>query len=57
MDVMTTRWKKQRNEIYIEDKMMKNNEADKKRERKILDHESRLRELSDSVMSNNICII
>ena len=29
----------------------------KKRERKTLDHEGRLRELSDSTKLNNICII
>ena len=30
-----------------EDKIMENNEAEKKKERKILDHECRLRELRD----------
>ena len=41
----------------IEDKIMENNKAEKKRERKLLDHEGRLRELSDSIKWNNICII
>ena len=41
----------------IEDKIMENNEAEKKKERKILDHECRLRELRDSIKRNNICII
>ena len=40
-----------------EDKNMENNEAEKKRERKLLDHEGRLRELSDSTKWNNIHII
>ena len=36
---------------------MENNEAKQKRERKILDHKSRLRELGDSIKCNNIhCI-
>ena len=36
---------------------MGKNEAEKKRERKVLDHECRLRELSDSIKHNNIHII
>ena len=36
---------------------MENNEAEKKRERKVTDHESRLRELSDLVKHNNSHII
>ena len=35
---------------------MENNEAEKKKERKTLDHESRLRELSDSIKYNNILV-
>ena len=38
-----------------EDKIMGNDEAEKKRERKLLDHEGRIRELSDSMKQNNIC--
>jgi len=34
--------------IDIEDKMLENKEAEKKRERRRLDHEGRLRELSNS---------
>jgi len=34
---------------------MENNEAEKKRERKVMDHKGRLRELSDLVKRNNIC--
>jgi len=36
---------------------VENNEAEQKRERKILDHKSRLRELSGSIKHSNICII
>ena len=36
---------------------MENDEAEKERERKILDHEGRIRDLSDSMRYNNICII
>ena len=41
----------------IEDKIMENDEAENKRERKLLDHEGRIRELSDSMKWNNIRII
>ena len=40
-----------------EDKIMENTEAERKRERKILEHECRLRELSDSIKCNNIHMI
>ena len=36
----------------IEDKIMVNNDAEKNRERKLLDHEYRLRELSNSTQYN-----
>ena len=36
---------------------MENNEAERKRETKVMDHKSRLRELSDLLKWNNICII
>ena len=41
----------------IEDKTMENNEAEKKNKRKILYHECRLREFSNSKKHNNIRII
>ena len=41
----------------IEDKIMDNKEAEKKREREIMDHQHRLRDLSDLLKCNNICII
>ena len=40
----------------IVDKIMGNNEVEQKRQRKVLDHDSRLRELSDS-LKHNICFI
>ena len=45
-------------DIDTEDKIMENNEAEK-RERKVLDHECRVRvrELSDSLKHYNTCII
>ena len=41
----------------IEDKIMKNNEAEKKKERKVMDHKDRFRELNDLLKCNKICII
>ena len=40
-----------------EDKLMKNNEAEKKREIKAKEHDLTLREISDSLKRNNIRII
>ena len=58
LDVMTMRMSKAEEQISdIEDKIMENNEAEKKRERKLLDHEYRCREFSDSTKHNNIHII
>lgn len=36
---------------------MENNETDKKREIKVMDHEGRLREVSDLLKRNNVCIM
>ena len=41
----------------IEDKLMENNEAEKKREIKAREHDLRIREISDSLKRNNIRII
>ena len=41
----------------IEDKLRRNNEAEKKRETKAKEHEINIRELSDSLKRNNIRII
>ena len=56
--VMTTEMEEAKEQISdIKDKIMENNEAEKKRERKILGHEYRLRELGDSIEHHNIGII
>ena len=36
---------------------MENNETEQKRQRRIMEHKNRLRELSDSIKRYNICII
>lgn len=36
---------------------MENNEAEKKRETKVMDHEHKLRELRNLLKQSNICII
>ena len=55
---MTTRMEEGEEWINdTEERIMKNNEAEKKRERKILDHECRCGELSDSIKYDNIHII
>ena len=41
----------------IEDQMMENKEAEKKRDKQLLDHEGRIREISDTIRRNNIRII
>ena len=41
----------------LEDKVMESNEAEQKRERRIMQNENRLRELNDSIKCNNIHII
>ena len=38
-------------------KIMENDEGEKKRDKKILDHEGRIRDLSDSMTHNNVRII
>ena len=41
----------------LENTLMEINEAEQKRERRIMEHKNRLRELSDSIKCNDICII
>ena len=41
----------------IEDRIMENSDTELKRERRMMDHENRLRELSNSGKHNNISII
>ena len=56
LDGITTRMEEAEEWIgNIENKIMGNNKA-KKKERKLLDHEYRLRELSDYTKYNNICL-
>ena len=58
LDAVTARMEEAEERISeIEDKIMENDEAEKKRVRKILDHKGRIRELSDSMKCNNIRII
>ena len=58
LDTVTARTKEAEEKIGdIEDKIMENNEAEKKRERKLLYHEGRLREISNSIKQNSIHII
>ena len=57
LDAVTARMEEAEERISeIEDKIMENDEA-KKREKNILDHKERIRELSDSMKCNNIHII
>ena len=40
----------------IEDQMTENKEAEQKRDKQVLDHEGRIREISDTIRRNNIRI-
>lgn len=42
---------------HLEDKIMENHEAEQKREKRCMQHENKLRELSDFIKHNNIHII
>ena len=55
MEVLTARIKRQKSEL--EDKIMQNKEAEKKRGKQLLDHEGKIREISDTIKQNNIRII
>jgi len=58
LDIITMRMKEAEERIGdIEDKIMENNEVEKKRERKLSDHKGRLREFSNSIKHNNIHVI
>ena len=58
LDAATERMKEAEGRISkIKDKIMENDEAEEKRVKKILDHKGRIRELSDSMKHNSICII
>ena len=56
LDAMNTRPEEIEEQSDSEDRIMENNEAEQKTER-IMEHESRLKELSDSIKCNNICIV
>ena len=43
--------------IDLEARVMENNQAAQKREKRIIQDEIRLKEFSDSIKDNNICII
>ena len=57
MDVITTIEEAEEWIGDIEDKIIENKEAKKKRQGKLLDHEYRLRKLSDIIRNHNIQII
>ena len=40
----------------LEDRALENNQVEQKRKKRIMQNESRLRELSDSIKCSNICI-
>ena len=41
----------------LEDKVMESNQAERKRAKRIMQNENILKELSDSIKCNNVCII
>ena len=58
LDVITMRMQEVREGICdTKDKIMQNNEAEKKRERKLLDHKYRLKEVRDSTKHSNSHVI
>ena len=58
MEVTTARTEEAEERIgELEDKIMKKEEAEKKRDKKIQEYEGIIRELSDTINCNNICII
>ena len=55
MDAMVARMDEAEQRVSnIEDKLIENNEAEKKREIKAKEHDLRIREISDSLKRNNI---
>ena len=58
MDAMVAKTEEAEQQISdTEDKLMENNEAEKKRETKAKEHDLQIREISDSLKRNNIRII
>lgn len=57
LDVMMTRMEKLEEwRSYAEDRIMENNKGEQNREGRMMDHKSRLREISDSIKCNNIFV-
>ena len=57
MEAPPTRINEAGERISDKDKMMENKEAEKKRDKQLLDHEGRFLEISDTIKQNNIRII
>ena len=58
MEALTARINEAEERISdIEDQMTQNKEAEQKRDKQLLDHEGRIREISDTIRRNNIRII
>lgn len=58
MEALTARINEAEERISdIEDQMTENKEAEQKRDKQLLDHEGRIREISDTIRRNNIRII
>lgn len=53
---MTPKMEEAEEQISDTEDRVENNEAEKKRERRVMDHKKRLRELTDSFKYNNIHI-
>ncbi|KAF0879674.1 LORF1 protein, partial [Crocuta crocuta] len=57
LDAMNSRLEEAEEQISdLGDKIMENNEAEQKRERRIMQHEDRLRDLNDPIRCNIHCI-
>ena len=58
MEALTVRLNEAEERISdIEDQMTENKKAEQKRDKQLLDHEGRIREISDTIRGNNIRII
>ena len=58
MEALTARINEAEERITnTEDQVMENKEAEKKRDKQLLDHEGRIQEISDTIKRNNIRII
>ena len=57
LDTMNSRLEAEELINYLEDRVMESNQAEQKREKRIMENENGLRELSDSIKHNNSCIL